>query len=96
VPVAMRERYVQALVNSPRFGKQPDKRNLILAFCTRNGYRVDNVKLEHEEELNSLFLLPGKKPSDYLTGNPWDFDRRHRVIVEVTGIKWSYLAMQSA
>jgi hypothetical protein len=94
----MRERYLQAFANSPRSGPgdYSARYSRTLGYCTANGWRVSNVKLESDKDFENLFLLPGKKPSNSYDSstNPWDLNRRYRVTVEVTGIKWSYLAVR--
>lgn len=98
VPVALRERYLQAFANSPRsgMGDYSDRYGRTLARCEARGWRVGNVKLESDKDFENLFLLPGKKPSNSYgpEDNPWDFNRRYRATVEVVGIKWSYLTVR--
>jgi hypothetical protein len=98
VPTAMHERYLQAFANSPRSGPgdYSNRYSRTLARCEARGWRVGNVKLASDKEFESLFLLPGKKPSNSYgpEDNPWDFNRRYRVTVEVVGIKWSYLTVR--
>lgn len=94
VPLELRRSYIEACVKSPRFGNTPDKKARLIAFNNRIGYRVGNVKLESEAAVDSLFLLPGRKRDDTIMTNQWDFNRRYRATVEVTGIKWSYLAVR--
>lgn len=98
VPVALRERYLQAVVSSPRSGRgdYQERYSRLLARCNDMSWRVGNVKLASEKDFERLFLLPGKKPSNSydISDNPWDFRRRYRVTVEVVGIKWSYLTVR--
>jgi len=96
VPKELQRSYIDACAKSPRFGNTPDKRARLIAFNNRIGYQVGNVKLESDKDFEDLFLLSGKKPSNSYgpSDNPWDFNRRYRITVEVTGIKWSYLAVR--
>jgi len=98
VPLTLRERYLQAFAKSPRSGPgdYSAKYGRCLAYCHANGWRVGNMKLKSEGNFENLFLLAGKKPSNSYdsSDNPWDFNRRYRVTVEVVGIKWSYLTVR--
>lgn len=101
VPLAFRERFLQAVANSPRSGPgdYSTRYSRLLAYCNATGWRVGNVKLASEAAFDKLFLLPGRTRTDTIKNKfgvvyPWDFNRRYRVTVEVVGIKWSYLTVR--
>jgi len=98
VPTAMHERYLQAFANSPRSGpgNYSDRYGRLSRYHAAYGWRVHNVKMASDKYFESLFLLSGKKPSNSYgpEDNPWDFNRRYRVTVEIVGIKWSYLTVR--